>query len=388
MGGLLFGYDWVVIGGAKIFYEPFWGLEDLPVLRGWAMSSALVGCLVGALLSGRWSDRYGRKKMLIIASFLFVLSAYGTGAVNDFDWFIFYRIVGGFGIGIASNISPVYIAEVAPAPVRGKFVSLNQLTIVLGILMAQLANWQIGEYYAADSTTLSAESVEWAWRWMFWGELVPAGLFFILAFMIPESPRWLAANQQMDKAQVILARIGGDDYAKQTSSEIIRLVTEQQQQSNWRQLFHLSVRKVLIIGIVLAIFQQWCGINVIFNYAHEIFSAAGYQVSDVLMNIVVIGVTNVIFTFVAIYTVDKWGRRNLMFIGSIGLAAIYLILGTCYYCGVSGWPMLLLVILAIACYAMSLAPVVWVVLSEIFPVRIRGMAMALSTFFYGWPASS
>ena len=153
MGGLLFGYDWVVIGGAKIFYEPFWGLEDLPVLRGWAMSSALVGCLVGALLSGRWSDRYGRKKMLIIASFLFVLSAYGTGAVNDFDWFIFYRIVGGFGIGIASNISPVYIAEVAPAPVRGKFVSLNQLTIVLGILMAQLANWQIGEYYAADSTT-------------------------------------------------------------------------------------------------------------------------------------------------------------------------------------------------------------------------------------------
>ena len=199
--------------------------------------------------------------------------------------------------------------------------------------------------------------------------------------MIPESPRWLAANRQLDKARLILARIGGDDYAKQTSSEVSRLVTEQKQQSNWKQLFHPSVRKVLIIGIILAIFQQWCGINVIFNYAHEIFSAAGYQVSDVLMNIVVTGVTNVVFTFVAIYTVDKWGRRNLMFIGSIGLAVIYFVLGTCYYCGVSGWPMLLLVILAIACYAMSLAPVVWVVLSEIFPVRIRGMAMALSTFF-------
>ena len=163
---------------------------------------------------------------------------------------------------------------------------------------------------------------------MFWGELVPAGLFFILAFMIPESPRWLAANRQLDKARLILARIGGDDYAKQTSSEVSRLVTEQKQQSNWKQLFHPSVRKVLIIGIILAIFQQWCGINVIFNYAHEIFSAAGYQVSDVLMNIVVTGVTNVVFTFVAIYTVDKWGRRNLMFIGSIGLAVIYYVLGT------------------------------------------------------------
>lgn len=147
MGGLLFGYDWVVIGGAKIFYEPFFGLEGSAALRGWAMSSALIGCLAGALLSGEWSDKYGRKKMLIIASFLFVLSAYGTGAVDSFNWFIIYRIVGGFGIGIASNISPVYIAEVAPASVRGKFVSLNQLTIVLGILMAQLANWQIGEYF-------------------------------------------------------------------------------------------------------------------------------------------------------------------------------------------------------------------------------------------------
>lgn len=159
MGGLLFGYDWVVIGGAKIFYEPFFNLEGSPALRGWAMSSALVGCLVGALLSGSWSDRYGRKTMLIIASVLFVLSAYGTGAVDNFSWFILYRIIGGLGIGIASNISPVYIAEVAPASVRGKFVSLNQLTIVLGILMAQLANWQIGAYYTAGVETLSVESV-------------------------------------------------------------------------------------------------------------------------------------------------------------------------------------------------------------------------------------
>ena len=386
MGGLLFGYDWVVVGGAKIFYEPFFHLENSAALRGWAMSSALVGCLVGALLSGSWSDRYGRKKMLIVASALFVASAVGTGAVDSFFWFNVYRIVGGLGIGIASNVSPVYIAEVSPAAVRGKFVSINQLTIVLGILLAQLANWQIGAYFTSGSETLSETSVEWAWRWMFWAELVPAGLFFILSFLIPESPRWLATVGRKENAGLILTRIAGKDYARQTLAELEQLTGQREEKVHWRSLLQPNVRDVLLIGIVLAVFQQWCGINVIFNYAHEIFSAAGYAVSDVLMNIVVTGITNVIFTFVAIYTVDKWGRRTLMFVGSAGLALIYFLLGSGYFWEVSGWPMLLLVVLAIACYAMSLAPVVWVVLSEIFPVRIRGMAMALSTFFL-WVAS-
>lgn len=381
MGGLLFGYDWVVIGGAKIFYEPFFQLENSAALRGWAMSSALIGCLVGALLSGKWSDRYGRKKMLIMAAFLFILSAVGTGATSDFNWFIIYRIIGGLGIGIASNVSPVYIAEVSPASIRGKLVSLNQLTIVLGILFAQIANWLIGDGFTAPDGTLTADGIEWAWRWMFWAELIPAVLFFILAFIIPESPRWLAAFGQEEKARRILVRIGGDEFAEQTLTDARQATQTKTEEVHWKALAKPDVRNVLLIGIVLAIFQQWCGINVIFNYAHEIFSAAGYAVSDVLMNIVVTGITNVIFTFVAIYTVDKLGRRSLMLIGSAGLTLIYLILGTCYYFGFSGWPMLLLVVLAIACYAMSLAPVVWVVLSEIFPARIRGMAMALSTFF-------
>lgn len=381
MGGLLFGYDWVVIGGAKIFYEPFFQLENSAALRGWAMSSSLIGCLVGALLSGKWSDRYGRKKMLIMAAFLFILSAVGTGATSDFNWFIIYRIIGGLGIGIASNVSPVYIAEVSPASIRGKLVSLNQLTIVLGILFAQIANWLIGDGFTAPDGTLTADGIEWAWRWMFWAELIPAVLFFILAFIIPESPRWLAAFGQEEKARRILVRIGGDEFAEQTLTDARQATQTKTEEVHWKALAKPDVRNVLLIGIVLAIFQQWCGINVIFNYAHEIFSAAGYAVSDVLMNIVVTGITNVIFTFVAIYTVDKLGRRSLMLIGSAGLTLIYLILGTCYYFGFSGWPMLLLVVLAIACYAMSLAPVVWVVLSEIFPARIRGMAMALSTFF-------
>jgi SP family sugar porter-like MFS transporter len=385
MGGLLFGYDWVVIGGAKIFYEPFFGLEGSAALRGWAMSSALIGCLVGALLAGLWSDHYGRKKMLIIASVLFSISAYGTGAVDNFDWFIFYRIVGGFGIGIASNISPIYIAEVSPASVRGRFVALNQLTIVLGILGAQLVNRQIGHYFMPDTTMFSTEGIEWAWRWMFWAELVPSVIFFIFSFIIPESPRWLAVNRKREAARSIFARIGGNEYAETELSQI-QVSSIRKEKNEWKALLQPNVRKVLIIGVVLAVFQQWCGINVIFNYAHEIFSAAGYAVSDVLMNIVVTGITNVIFTLVALYTVDRWGRRALMFIGSIGLALIYFVMGTCYYLQVTGWPMLFLVVLAIACYAMSLAPVVWVVLSEIFPTRIRGAAMAVSTFFL-WVAS-
>lgn len=385
MGGLLFGYDWVVIGGAKIFYEPFFELESSAALRGWAMSSALIGCLVGALLSGSWSDYYGRKKMLIAASFLFVVSAVGTGIADRFTWFIIYRIIGGLGIGIASNVSPVYIAEVSPASVRGKFVALNQLTIVLGILMAQLVNWQIGEYYTADSDILSDDGIQWAWRWMFWAELVPAGLFFILSFVIPESPRWLAAQGRTDESGRILTRIGGKAYALRTLSELQGLENVEVKHGSWLELLRPGLRNVLVLGCVLAVFQQWCGINVIFNYAHEIFSEAGYAVSDVLMNIVVTGITNVIFTFVAIYTVDKWGRRTLLLVGAAGLAFLYTILGACYFWEVSGWLMLLLVVLAIACYAMSLAPVVWVVLSEIFPVRVRGVAMALSTFFL-WSA--
>lgn len=286
-GGLLFGYDWVVIGGAKIFYEPFFNLESSAALRGWAMSSALIGCLMGALFSGAWSDRYGRKKMLIAASFLFVASAIGTGAVDCFFWFVRLpycrRIRDRYCI---ERLSGLYCGSFSRIR-RGKFVSLNQLTIVLGILMAQLANWQIGEYFTAGSETLSAESIEWAWRWMFWAELVPAGLFFVLSFVIPESPRWLATAGRSGEAGKILMRISGAEYAGQTLSELGQLNGDKQEKANWGALLQPGVRNVLVIGIVLAVFQQWCGINVIFNYAQEIFSAAGYAVSDVLMNIVV-----------------------------------------------------------------------------------------------------
>lgn len=389
MGGLLFGYDWVVIGGAKIFYEPFFGLGGAASLRGWAMSCALVGCLAGALLSGAWSDRYGRKRMLLLAALLFTVSAVGTGVADRFGWFVVARIVGGLGIGIASNVSPVYIAEVTPARLRGRFVSINQLTTVLGILLAQVVNWRIGEHFTgAAGGALTPESIEWAWRWMLWAAAVPALVFLVLALFVPESPRWSALRGRTEAARRVLTRIGGERYATETLASLSQLSggAGGEGTSGWRALKAPGLGGVLLVGIVLAVFQQWCGLNVVFNYAHEVFSAAGYAVSDILMNIVVTGVTNVVFTFVAIRTVDRWGRRALMLFGSASLAVIYAVLGACYWAGVSGVFMLALVVLAIACYAMSLAPVTWVVLSEIFPARVRGAAMAVSTFFL-WAAS-
>lgn len=383
MGGLLFGYDWVVIGGAKPFYEKFFDITDSPSLQGWAMSCALIGCLVGAICSGILSDRYGRKKLLIIAAFLFIISAYGTGAANNFTFFIIYRIIGGVGIGLASNLSPMYIAEISPSKTRGRFVSLNQLTIVIGILAAQLANWQIAKPIPSDISDLdmlNSWNGQTGWRWMFWMELIPAGLFFLFMFFVPESPRWLISNGKSEKAKSILSKIGGKLYAdiEINSIETTNNIDEKEKQ-NFKKLLEPGLRRMIIIGVVIAVFQQWCGINVIFNYAEEVFKAAGYGVSDILFNIVITGSVNLVFTFIAIATVDRWGRRSLMLLGSGGLAGIYALMGAAYFFQISGLPLLILVISAIACYAMSLAPVTWVVLSEIFPNRVRGAAMSIAT---------
>jgi len=389
LGGLLFGYDWVVIGGAKPFYEQFFHISSSPAVQGWAMSCALVGCLLGAMLSGMLSDRFGRKRLLILSAALFICSAVGTGAANVFSVFVFYRILGGIAIGLASNLSPMYIAEVAPGEMRGRFVSLNQLTIVIGILLAQLVNLQIAEPVAEGASNveiLNSWNGQHGWRWMFWAENVPAGLFFILMFFVPESPRWLAKNGNEKKVLKTLSKIGGVKYAQHAYADIKESLKSETGKVNFKHLFEPKLRGVLIIGIVLAAFQQWCGINVIFNYAQEVFAAAGYGVSDILFNIVITGSVNLIFTFVAMYTVDKLGRRALMILGAGGLAGIYAVMGGLYYLQVSGWPLLLLVLLAIACYSMSLAPVTWVVLSEIFPNKIRGAAMAVATFSL-WAAS-
>jgi SP family arabinose:H+ symporter-like MFS transporter len=389
MGGLLFGYDWVVIGGAKPFYEKFFEIVDYPRLQGWAMSCALVGCLLGAVMSGFLSDRYGRKRLLILAAFLFILSALGTGASDHYTGFVLFRILGGIGIGLASNLSPMYIAEVTPARLRGGFVSINQLTIVIGILLAQIVNWLIAEPVPEGSTAeeiLRSWNGQMGWRWMFWAEVVPATLFFILMWFVPESPRWLATRKKHDRVVSILTRLGGKLYAEQQVLEIEATLRNANGKVNFKALTANGMSRVLIIGVVLAAFQQWCGINIIFNYAEEVFAAAGYGVSDILFNIVVTGSVNLVFTFVAMYTVDRIGRKALMLLGAGGLAGIYAVMGAFYYFEFNGLPVLIVVLVAIACYAMSLAPITWVVLSEIFPNRIRGAAMAVATVSL-WAAS-
>ena len=382
MGGLLFGYDWVVIGGAKPFYERFFDITNSPYLQGWAMSSALIGCLIGALASGYFSDRYGRKLPLITAAALFTVAAIGTGAVNQFTPFIIYRLIGGLGIGLASAISPMYIAEISPAPMRGRLVSVNQLTIVIGILAAQIINYLIAEKVPAGATDefiLNSWNGQTGWRWMFWVGTVPALCFFVFSFFIPESPRFLAKSGNWKATASILERIGGVQYAAQEQKEIAQTFHGSEKKIDWKALSSKKVRPVLILGIVLAMIQQWCGINVIFNYAEEIFTAAGYSVGDMLFNIVITGTVNLIFTFLAMRMVDTWGRRKLMLLGFIGLSVIYFFLGGCYFFELKGLAILILVMVAIATYAMTLAPVTWVVLSEIFPNSVRGTAMAIAT---------
>ena len=382
MGGLLFGYDWVVIGGAKPFYERFFDIAQSPNLQGWAMSSALIGCLFGAMLSGFISDRSGRKLPLIMAAALFTLSAIGTGAVHHFTPFILYRLIGGLAIGLASTISPVYIAEISPPHLRGRLVSVNQLTIVIGILAAQVINYMIADKMPENTTDkifVSSWNVQTGWRWMFWAEAFPASIFFILAFFIPESPRFLAKSGKLDASMATLKKIGGSNYAEAEEKNILKTLEDSSSRVDWKVLSEKKVRPVLLLGIVLAVFQQWCGINVIFNYAEEIFTSAGYSVSDMLFNIVITGAVNLVFTLVAMRMVDSWGRRRLMLLGSCGLALIYLALGSSYFFGLQGMAILIMVILAIAVYALTLAPVTWVILSEIFPNRIRGAAMAVAT---------
>ncbi|MEX3020868.1 sugar porter family MFS transporter [Kluyvera sp. STS39-E] len=380
-GGLLFGYDWVVIGGAKPFYEAYFGITD-PALSGWAMSSALVGCVFGALCSGWCADKLGRRIPLIASAVLFSASAWGTAMASSFDMFVVYRIVGGVGIGLASALSPMYIAEVSPAEKRGRFVAVNQLTIVIGVLAAQLVNLLIAEPVTAGAThqvIVDSWNGQTGWRWMFGAELVPALAFLVLMFVVPESPRWLMKAGKEAQARKTLERIGSTAYATQTLKEIAQTLAKDTHRVSYATLLQPQVRPVVIIGMVLAIFQQWCGINVIFNYAQEIFASAGFDINGTLKSIVATGVINLVFTLAALPLVDKIGRRKLMLFGASGLTCIYVLIAGAYAAGIMGWPVLVLVLAAIAIYALTLAPVTWVLLAEIFPNRVRGLAMSLGT---------
>jgi len=377
LGGFLFGYDWVVIGGAKPFYEAHFGIT-LPHVQAWVMSCALVGCLLGAIGSGPLSDRLGRRRTLLISALAFAASAIGTGSAATLDQFITWRIAGGVAIGMASVLSPIYIAEIAPAHIRGKLVCLNELTIVLGILAAQIVNWLIAESLPVNATVADLHGT-WnelfGWRRMFEAAVIPAIIFLVGLTLIPETPRWLAKQGHWDRARAVLTNLGGAGYATEVISQMRSTFDCVAVKSEPKP----RIRPVLIIGVTLAILQQWCGINVIFNYAQEVFSAAGYALSGILFNIVITGVTMCVFTFVAIATVERLGRRALMLFGCGSLSLIYVLIGYCYHTHQSGMLLLGLIVAAIASYAMTLAPITWVILSEIFPNSARGTLMAICT---------
>jgi len=393
LGGLLFGYDWVVIGGARQFYEVYFHLTSAASV-GWANSCALIGCLFGSLAAGTLADRYGRRRILLAAAVLFAISSVLTGWAWSFSAFIFFRILGGAAIGLSSNVSPLYIAEISPATQRGRLVSLNQFAIVVGILLAQVINWRLARPVPAAlpaDLLLQTWNVQYGWRWMFTAVTVPALVFTFASFFIPESPRWLCGAGRAREAKAILERIGGAAYA---GAEIAGIESAQRDdaaltqsaKSSWRELLRPAFRKILLVGIALAALQQWTGINILFNYAAEVYRSAGYGANDIFLNIVITGAINLLFTVLAMMLVDRLGRRLMMLAGCIGIGVSHLLCAWAYHAQWRGTAVLVLTLSAIACYALTLAPVTWVLIAEIFPRRIRsqGVSTAVSAL---WIAS-
>jgi sugar porter (SP) family MFS transporter len=384
LGGLLFGYDWVVIGGARQFYESYFQLSS-PTAIGWANSSALLGCLVGSFISGFFADRFGRRPLLILSAAIFVFSSVATGLASTFASFVLWRILGGTAIGIASNISPIYIAEISPAPQRGRLVSLNQFSIVVGILLAQIVNAFIAR--SDLSASAHAWNLHYGWRWMFCAVAVPSLLFFVGSLLLPESPRWLAAHGQSNPALRTLQRINGVEGGRRELDIIQRELSHTQAEaSGWSDLLQPRALKILLIAIGLAVLQQWTGINILFNYAAEIYTSAGYGSGDVLFQIVITGAINLAATVLAMFLVDRIGRRKLMLAGCLGIGTSHLLCAWAYARHLSGLLILLLTLTAIACYACTLAPITWVLITELFPnqVRTRGTSISVTAL---WIAS-
>ena len=380
MGGLLFGYDWVVIGGAKPFYESYFHLDSAASI-GWANSCALLGCFAGSLLAGRLSDRLGRKKVLLISALLFALSSILTGWSFSFSAFIVWRVSGGVAIGLASNVSPMYIAEISPAAWRGRLVSLNQLALVVGILAAQIANWRIAERvpdHLSQAAMAASWNAQYGWRWMFTAVAIPAVVFFVTTPMIPESPRWLVARRRIEDAERVLTRIGGQAYSEHELQAVSESLAVSTSKRDWRAFRAPNIQKLVWIGIALAVLQQFSGINILFNYAEEVYRSAGYGVNDIMFNIVITGTINLVFTVIAMFLIDKFGRRRLMMLGCLGVGLSHILSSFAYRQGRQGFWVLALTLSAIACYAMSLAPVTWVLITEIFPNRVRATSVSIS----------
>ena len=376
LGGLLFGYDTAVISGAIGFLQKRFELD--PKWTGWAASSALLGCVIGVAFAGVMSDRLGRKKTLIVAAVLFLVSGIGTAIPRNLAEFVIFRIIGGIGVGAASIASPMYIAEISPARIRGRLVSVNQFAIVSGMLLVYFVNYFISQF--GDETW----NVNFGWRWMMGSEAIPSVLLLVMMFLVPESPRWLTKQNHEEEAFGILAKVDGQKHAQTEMAAIKDAISHESE--SVAQLFHPGLRIVLVIGVVLAVLQQVTGINVFLYYGPEIFKKLGTSMDAALLQTVVIGAVNLAFTIIAIWTVDKLGRKPLMIIGAAGMGIALFAMGlSAFYQKTELW-FLVFILGYMASFALSVGPVTWVILSEIFPTKIRGRAMAVAAIFL-WVAN-
>jgi len=375
LGGLLFGYDTGVINGTQFYFSKYFDLS--PLQKGWIVGSALIGCFFGALVSGVLSKQIGRKYALIISSILFTASAWGSGLPEflpqSVELLVFFRIIGGLGIGIASMNAPMYIAELSPSQSRGKLVTIYQMAIVLGFFTVFLATYFIG----SDRT--ESYNIETGWRWMFWSELIPCLLFLFFLFFIPKSPRWLYLNNKKDQAKKILENVQGAENVAQTVAEIEQSVKEAASEIQLKDVLQKSVFGIILIGSVLSALQQFTGINAVLYYGADIFEKAlGFGPEDVLQQQVLLAFVNVIFTILAMFTVDKWGRKPLLITGSFGMIFGFLLLSVTMITDSVGLLSLLGVLVFIGSFAMSMGPIVWVLLSEMYPNRMRSIGMSIA----------
>jgi SP family xylose:H+ symportor-like MFS transporter len=382
LGGLLFGYDTAVISGAEKAIQAYL-IQPLGLgtfAHGASISSALIGCIIGGMISGFLSNRLGRKKSLLLAGFLFFTSAMGS-AYPEFIFFVkdeptmgllfmfnFYRIWGGIGVGLASAVCPTYIGEIAPAEIRGRLVAFNQFAIIFGMLVVYFVNWGIA----------NGQTIAWindlGWRYMFCSEAIPAGLFFILLFFVPETPRYLALIRQESKALTVLEKI---NVTKERAKHILDEITSTVSEVTKKKIFSYG-KKVIVIGILLSVFQQISGINVVLYFAPRIFESMNVTRDASLFQTVIMGFVNVMFTVVAILTVDKWGRKPLLITGSIGMAVGMIAIAILSYYNIISILTLVFIIIYSASFMMSWGPICWVYISELFPNKIRGQAVAIA----------
>lgn len=380
LGGFLFGFDMAVISGAIPLVKVQFSLSS--AAEGWFVSSALLGAIIGVAVSGEMSDRFGRKKLLFLASVLFFISAIGCALAPSFRFLITARILGGMAVGIASNVVPLYLSEISPAGIRGRLVTFYQLAVTVGILTAYLSNFTLLELMPVEAAHASAAVIDYifaeqVWRGMFSLEAIPAALLFVGLFFVPDSPRWLLKQGRKKEGEHILNRINGEAQARKELNDIQRSLN--QEEGTYRELLHPDMRIALLIGILLPFFSQFSGINAIIYYGPRILNDAGLSINDALASQIIMGVAIVLFTFIAIWKVDHMGRRLLYLIGTAGAAVSLFLTGLCFYISADAGILLLISALSfLAFFSFSIGPLKFVIASEIFPNKIRGRALGLS----------